>query len=54
LDIYRELNGGAKTVSVWSTPAIETLRGYIDTNSIGWDLEVPDVFRAAQFIRELK
>ena len=27
---------------------------YIATNTIGWDLEVPDVFRAAQFIRELK
>ena len=33
---------------------METLRHYIDTNTVGWDLIVPDVFRAAQFIKELK
>lgn len=54
LDIYRELTAGTKTISAWSTPTIETLRGYIDTNTIGWNLNVPDAFRAAQFIRELK
>ena len=54
LDVYRELTGGTKNILLWSTPAIETLRGYIATNTIGWDLDVPDVFRAAQFIRELK
>jgi hypothetical protein len=30
------------------------LRGYIATNTIGWDLNVPDAFRAGQFIRELE
>jgi YVTN family beta-propeller protein len=53
LDIYREMADGTKTISLWSTPTIETLRGYIATNTIGWDLYVPDVFRAAQFIKEL-
>ena len=54
LDVYRELTRGTKTISIWSTPTIETLRGHIATNTIGWDPDVPDVFRAAQFIRELK
>ena len=54
LDIYRELNAGTKSVSLWSSPTVETLRNYIDTNTVGWDLGVPDVFRAAQFIEELK
>ena len=53
-DIHQELVDGTKTISLWSTPAIATLRGFIVTNTIGWDLEVPDVFRAGQFIRELK
>jgi YVTN family beta-propeller protein len=54
LDIYRELTAGTKTISLSSTPSIETLRGYIATDTIGWDLIVPDAFRAAQFIKELK
>ena len=38
----------------YSVPAVESLRPYIMTNTVGWDLDVPDVFRAAQFIEELK
>ena len=33
-------------------PDIEALRPFIVTNTIGWDLEVPDVWRAAQFIKD--
>jgi len=54
LDIYRELNRGTKSISIGSTPTVATLRNYIATNTIGWDLNVPDVFRAAQFIRDMK
>ena len=35
-------------------PAIESLRGHIMTNTIGWSMNVPDAFRAAQFIKELR
>ena len=35
-------------------PAIESLRPYLATNTVGWELNIPDVFRAAQFIKELK
>jgi len=54
LDLYREWTEGTKTISLWSTPNIESLRDYVATNTIGWDLDVPDVFRAAQFINDLK
>jgi YVTN family beta-propeller protein len=54
LDIYHELLRGTQNISISCTPTVESLRNYIDTNTIGWDLNVPDVFRAAQFIRELK
>jgi hypothetical protein len=40
-------------MNIGCVPAIESLRPYIMTNTIGWDLSVPDVFRAAQFIKEL-
>jgi len=35
-------------------PDVASLRPYVDTNTVGWDLNVPDICRAAEFIRELK
>ncbi len=54
LDHYREFLDGTDTINLRSEPAIESLRPYLATNTVGWDLAVPDVFRAAQFIKELK
>jgi len=54
LDVYREFINGTETIALWSEPDIESLRPYMATNTIGWDLDVPDLFRAAQFIKELK
>jgi YVTN family beta-propeller protein len=44
---------GGQTV-LGCEPDIASLRPYLDTNTVGWDLSVPDVFRAAEFIRELR
>ncbi|MGA3144099.1 MAG: beta-propeller fold lactonase family protein [Verrucomicrobiota bacterium] len=54
LDHYHEFLNGTETINLRSEPAIESLRPYLATNTVGWDLAVPDVFRAAQFIKELK
>jgi hypothetical protein len=54
LDCYRDFTQGTDTIALWSEPSIESVRPYLATNTIGWDLTVPDVFRAAQFIKELK
>ncbi|EEF62222.1 bifunctional YncE family protein/alkaline phosphatase family protein [Pedosphaera parvula] len=54
LDIYRDFINHSNQFSISCTPAIQSLAPYIMTNTIGWDLTVPDVFRAAQFIKELK
>jgi YVTN family beta-propeller protein len=53
-DHYDEFVNGTETINLRSDPAIESLRPYLATNTVGWDLDVPDVFRAAQFIKELK
>jgi len=37
-----------------STPAIESLRPHLASNTVGWNMNVPDQFRADYFIRELK
>ena len=41
-------------IDISCRPSIESLRPYLATNTAGWGLHIPDVFRAAQFIKELK
>jgi YVTN family beta-propeller protein len=54
LDFWREFQTGAGATQLKSRPAIESLRPHSNTNTVGWDLKVPDVMRAAEFIRELR
>ena len=54
LDYYRDFASRAGAIEIRSRPAIESLRPYLVTNTVGWDMDIPDVFRAAQFIAELK
>jgi YVTN family beta-propeller protein len=54
IDIYRDLVNGTHTVRLWSTPNIESLRPFLDTNAIGFDLGVPDIYRAAEFGKALR
>jgi YVTN family beta-propeller protein len=54
LDVYREMLNGTHDIEIWSEPNIETVRPYLVTNTVGFDLGIPDVFRAAQFANEVK
>ncbi len=54
LDCYRDFVNQAGEVEITASPSIESLRPYFVTNTAGWGLQVSDVFRAAQFIKELK
>jgi len=54
IDCYHDFLGGSNAIAYSCEPDIEALRPYIVTNIIGWDLDVPDVWRAAQFIKNLK
>jgi DNA-binding beta-propeller fold protein YncE len=54
LDYYRDFTTQARQIEIRSRPGIESLRPYLATNTVGWDLSIPDAFRAAQFIGELK
>ena len=53
-DYYQEFLNGTGDLAIGCEPDIESLRPYLVTNTVGWALDVPDVFRAAQFIKELK
>jgi hypothetical protein len=54
LDYYRDFTNHAGEIEIYSRPAIESLRPYLAANTVGWELHIPDVFRAEQFIKELK
>ncbi|MEJ0088485.1 MAG: bifunctional YncE family protein/alkaline phosphatase family protein [Limisphaerales bacterium] len=54
LDCYHDFITGSNAIAYSCEPDIEALRPYMMTNTIGWDLDVPDVWRAAQFIKSLK
>jgi hypothetical protein len=54
LEHYREFIDGTDTIRMYSEPAVASLKPHLVTNTVGWDMAVPDVFRAAQFKKELK
>ena len=54
LDCYRDFVNGSNAIACSCEPDIESLRPFIVTNTASWDLDVPDIYRAAQFVRELK
>lgn len=54
LDVYRQFTQKTDDIVMGSEPSVEPLRPHIAANTVGWDLDVPDVVRAANFIRDLK
>jgi YVTN family beta-propeller protein len=54
LDCYGDFVNRTDSISIWCEPEIESLRPWMVTNTAGWDLDVPDVYRAARFIEELR
>jgi hypothetical protein len=54
LDCYRDFVSGSNAIVYSCEPDIEALRPFMVTNMASWDLDVPDVFRASQFITSLK
>src|SRR4030095_12173093 len=53
LDHYRDFRNATGLIRTSSRPAVESLRPHLNTNTVGWDMDISDVFRATQFIKEL-
>ncbi len=53
-DHWRDFTTGVGEITIWSRPMIESIRPYLCTNTVGWDMDIPDVFRAREFIKELR
>ena len=56
LDHWRDWtnSNGKPLIALSSRPAVESLRPHLVTNTVGWDMDVPDQFRASQFMKELQ
>ena len=52
-DHWKDFTTGAGEIRIGSRPMIESIRPYLCTSTVGWDLNIPDVFRAREFIKEL-
>jgi YVTN family beta-propeller protein len=53
LDYYRQFLAGTDELEISCAPDIAALRPFLVTNTVGWDLDVPDQIRAARFKQEL-
>jgi YVTN family beta-propeller protein len=54
LSCYRTWTGESNLVHFTSQPMIESIRPYQPTNYVGWEMNVPDQYRADFIIRELR
>ncbi|MGC9354152.1 MAG: alkaline phosphatase family protein, partial [Mariniphaga sp.] len=52
-EIYNDLKNGTKNISIKAKANLEQLEPYICPTFIGFPNKVPDVYRAAEFIKEL-
>jgi YVTN family beta-propeller protein len=53
-DYYRDFVNHTGFITYSNYPGVESLRDHMMFDTVGWIMDVPDVFRAAQFISELK
>jgi hypothetical protein len=54
LDFYHDFVNHSDLITYSNYAGIASLQPYMTTNFIGWDLDVPDVYRADRIISELK
>lgn len=54
LEFYRNFVSHSNAIESYAEAGLPDLKPYVDTNYLGFDLNVPDAFRAAEFIRDLK
>ena len=54
VDYYRDFIEQTGAIELSCRPAIESLRPYQVTNTVGWALNIPDVIKADKFINDLK
>jgi YVTN family beta-propeller protein len=54
LDFYDDFVNRTGLIHIGSRAAVASLKPYIKTDTIGWDMAVPDIFRSSKFIDDLE
>jgi len=54
LDSYRDFVNHTGLITYSNYPGLDSLAAHRKTDTVGWELSIPDVYRAAQFISEFK
>ena len=54
LDYLRDFETGTGIMRIACKPGIQSLGRHSKLDTVGWDLNIPDVVRAAEFIKDLK
>jgi len=54
LDSYRDFVNHTGFITYSNYPGLLSLAPYMMTNTVGWEMAIPDVYRAAQFLSEFK
>ena len=54
LDYYHDFMNHSGLINYSNYPGVDSLWPHMMTNTVGWNMDIPDVYRAAQFISELK
>lgn len=54
LDCYRDFIGGSNSIVYSTEMSFDFLKPYMESNAMGWNLNVPDICRATRFIQSLK
>ncbi len=54
MDHWRDHTNGTAQIRIHSEPAVASLGPYLATNYVGWDMAVPDAWRADKFLAEFR
>ena len=53
-DCLKDFATNERAITIESAPSIATLRDHLSPTAPGWDMDIPDVWRAREFISELR
>lgn len=54
LDYLKDFEAGTGLLRIGCKPGIQSLGKHSKLDTVGWDLNIPDIVRAAEFIKDLK
>jgi YVTN family beta-propeller protein len=54
LESYRDFVNHTDLITYSNYPGLDSLKPYMKMDTVGWEMSVPDVYRASQFVKDLQ